>query len=150
MIQTVLPTFVLFLTLGLLVPLTKYRLSTDQLLKKSMKSLSLKMRLESQRNPRNSQYSLEPVTADVSHLDPFLTTKSVCQLIENDVMAVVGVNLGHMDQHIASILSYVGVPFLQINPSLQWENAYTKFNTSLNLYPSRKILAEVKKNGSSC
>ena len=134
-----------FLTLGLLVPLTKYRLSTDQLLKKSMQSLSLKMRLESQRNPRNSQYSLEPVTADVSHLDPFLTTKSVCQLIDNDVMAVVGVNLGHLDQQIASILSYVGVPFLQINPSLQWENAYTKFNTSLNLYPSRKILAEVKK-----
>ena len=65
-------------------------------------------------------------------------------LIDNDVMAVVGVNLGHMDQQIASILSYVGVPFLHINPSLQWENAYTKFNTSLNLYPSRKILAEVK------
>ena len=136
-----------FHTLGLLVPLTKYRLSTDQLLKKSIDNFSVKTKLKApSKNLHESHYTIEPIFADVSHMDPFLTTKSVCQLIEKDVMAVVGVHLGTLDQQIASILSYVGIPFLQINPSFQWENAITKYNSSLNLYPSRKILAQVSYN----
>ena len=141
--------FIFFHTLGLLVPLTKYRLSTDKLLKKSIDNFSVKTKLKAPtKNLHESHYTIEPIFADVSHMDPFLTTKSVCQLIEKDVMAVFGVHMGTLDQQIASILSYVGIPFLQINPSFQWENAITKYNSSLNLYPSRKILAQVSCNHS--
>ena len=131
----------IFLTIGLLVPLTKYRLSTDQLLKKSIQHFSVKTKLS---DPNDSHYILEPIFADISHLDSFLTTKSLCQLIDKDVMAVIGINLENLDQHISSILSYVGIPFLQINPSMQWENSILKYNSSVNLYPSRKILAQVR------
>ena len=41
---------------------------------------------------------------------------SVCQLLEKDVVAVLGVDIGPMDQMVASVLSYVGIPFVQINP----------------------------------
>ena len=92
----------------------------------------------------SQHYVLEPIFADVSHLDSFLTTKSLCQLIDKDVMAVIGINMENLDQQISSILSYVGIPFLQINPSIQWENSILKYNSSVNLYPSRKILAQVR------
>ena len=139
----------IFLTtshIGLLVPLTKYRLSTDQLLKKTIQHFSVKTKLSSNSNDDDvsQHYVLEPIFADVSHLDSFLTTKSLCQLIDKDVMAVIGINMENLDQHISSILSYVGIPFLQINPSIQWENSILKYNSSVNLYPSRKILAQVR------
>ena len=132
--------------IGLLVPLTKYRLSTDQLLKKTIQHFSVKTKLSSNSNDDDvsQHYVLEPIFADVSHLDSFLTTKSLCQLIDKDVMAVIGINMENLDQHISSILSYVGIPFLQINPSIQWENSILKYNSSVNLYPSRKILAQVR------
>ena len=132
--------------IGLLVPLTKYRLSTDQLLKKTIQHFSVKTKLSFNSNDDDvsQHYVLEPIFADVSHLDSFLTTKSLCQLIDKDVMAVIGINMENLDQHISSILSYVGIPFLQINPSIQWENSILKYNSSVNLYPSRKILAQVR------
>ena len=43
---------------------------------------------------------------------------------------------------MASILNYFGIPFLQINPSLGWDNEQTLYNSSVNLYPSRKILSQ--------
>ena len=67
---------------------------------------------------------------------------SVCQLIERDVIAVIGVNLKSLDKQVASILNYFGIPFLQINPSLGWDNEQTLYNSSVNLYPSRKILSQ--------
>ena len=140
----------IFLTtthIGLLVPLTKYRLSTDQLLKKTIQHFSVKTKLSSSNSnddDTSQHYVLEPIFADVSHLDSFLTTKSLCQLIDKDVMAVIGINMENLDQQISSILSYVGIPFLQINPSIQWENSILKYNSSVNLYPSRKILAQVR------
>ena len=129
------------------MPLTKYRLSTDQLLKKTIQHFSVKTKLSSSNSnddDTSQHYVLEPIFADVSHLDSFLTTKSLCQLIDKDVMAVIGINMENLDQQISSILSYVGIPFLQINPSIQWENSILKYNSSVNLYPSRKILAQVR------
>ena len=67
---------------------------------------------------------------------------SVCQLIERDIVAVIGVNLKNLDQQVSSILNYFGIPMLQINPSLAWDNEKTGYNTTVNLYPSRKVLSE--------
>ena len=72
----------------------------------------------------------------------FLCLQKVCQLIERDVLAVIGVDLKSLDKQVASILNYFGLPFLQINPSLAWNNEQTNYNTSINLYPSRKVLSQ--------
>ena len=71
---------------------------------------------------------------------PYL--QKVCQLIERDVLAVIGVDLKSLDKQVASILNFFGLPFLQINPSLAWDNEQTNYNTSINLYPSRKVLSQ--------
>ena len=72
----------------------------------------------------------------------FLCLQKVCQLIERDVLAVIGVDLKSLDKQVASILNFFGLPFLQINPSLAWDNEQTNYNTSINLYPSRKVLSQ--------
>ncbi len=67
---------------------------------------------------------------------------SVCQLIENEVIGVIGLDLKNLDDQVASILSFVGIPFLQANPSLSWDNEKSQFNSTINFYPSRKVLSE--------
>ena len=115
----------------------KDRQRTKDLLKKSIDRFSGSAALLSK------NYHLEPVFAQVSHEDTFLSVKSVCQLVERDVVAVIGIDLENLDNQVASILNYFGIPFLQINPGFLWQNQRTKYNSSINMYPSRKVLAEV-------
>ena len=120
------------------MPLVKDRQRTKDLLKKSIDRFSGSAALLSK------NYHLEPVFAQVSHNDTFMSLKSVCQLVEHgDVLAVIGINLENLDNQIASMLNYFGIPLMQINPGLLWENQWTKYNSSINLYPSRKVLSEV-------
>lgn len=68
---------------------------------------------------------------------------SVCQLIENDVVAILGINLKNQANQVASISNFVGLPLLQINPWISWNNEQTQFNTSVNFYPSARVLSKV-------
>ena len=120
------------------MPLVKHRQSTKDLLKESIDRFSGSAALLAK------NYHLEPVFADVSHNDTFLSLKSVCQLVEQDVVAVIGIDLNNLDNQVASILNFFGIPLLQVNPGLLWENQKTLYNSSVNLYPSRKVLAQVK------
>jgi len=57
-------------------------------------------------------------------------------------VAVLGVDIGPMDQMVASVLSYVGIPFVQINPSFLWSTQKTKYGASINLFPDRNVLSQ--------
>ena len=68
----------------------------------------------------------------------------VCQLVEKDVMGVMGFGLDSMDSVVASTLNYIGVPFIQVNPSFLWSIQKTKYGTSVNLFPDRTVLSQAR------
>ena len=68
----------------------------------------------------------------------------MCQLVEKNVQAVLGVELGSMDQNVASILNYLGLPLVQVNPSHLWSVQKTQYGSSVNLFPDRKTLSQVR------
>ncbi len=68
----------------------------------------------------------------------------MCQLVEKQVVAVIGLNPGQLANEIASILSYVGLPLVQINPSLLWPEEKSHYDNSVNMYPSRRVISEVR------
>ena len=78
------------------MPLVKHRQSTKDLLKESIDRFSGSAALLAK------NYHLEPVFADVSHNDTFLSLKSVCQLVEQDVVAVIGMDLDNLDYTLAA------------------------------------------------
>ena len=58
-------------------------------------------------------------------------------------MVVYGENLGALGDQIASVTNFLAVPLLQTNPSLLWRQQMTKFGSSVNLFPSRRVLSSV-------
>lgn len=59
------------------------------------------------------------------------------------MVSVLGIDLKNQAAAVASILNFVGIPLLQINPWLSWNNEQTQFNTSVNFYPSKRVLSAV-------
>ncbi|TRY76252.1 hypothetical protein TCAL_05326, partial [Tigriopus californicus] len=90
---------------------------------------------------QESKLFLHPELAYVSHNDTFLTSKSVCHLIEKHCMMVYGANLNNLGEISASTLNFFGIPFVQSNPSLLWNHQHHQFETSMNLFPKRSTLS---------
>ena len=68
----------------------------------------------------------------------------VCRMVEREAMAVLGFDLGpSASDLVASILNYVGLPLIQVNPSLLWSIQKTRFGGSTNIFPNRLALSQV-------
>ena len=113
------------------------------LLEKLVKSYNSNKIVSGRKNGENLVF--DQVVAIVSKNDSFLTTKSVCQLVNKKVLAVFGLNLDSVADNAASVLSYLGIPFIQINPSLIWssQRPHHDLGSSINIFPSRSQLIDV-------
>ena len=62
--------------------------------------------------------------------------------MEKDVVAVLGVDIGPMDQMVASVLSYVGIPFVQINPRYAHQILIQAIPSKANLWYNHDIFLD--------
>ncbi len=79
--------------------------------------------------PVHSLYSFLSITA--------------CSLLEQKVSAAFASDLGPQGDHLASVFNFYGVPFVQANPSLLWNQQRTAYGSSVNVFPDRKWLTRV-------
>ena len=102
---------------------------------------------------RDSPFVFEPKTTYFSRNDSFLSAKSACQLVENGAMAAYatatpigaggGGGLDAQGDNLASVFNFFGIPFLQANPSLLWDQQKTKYGAEVNIFPARPSLTKV-------
>ena len=99
---------------------------------------------------RDSPFVFDPKTTYFSRNDSFLSAKAACQLIENGAMAAYATvsaggdgGLDAQGDGLASVFNFFGIPFLQANPSMLWEQQKTKYGSEINIFPARQSLTMV-------
>ena len=69
---------------------------------------------------------------------------AACHLIEYGVMTAVAADLYDHGNLVASVFNFFSLPLVQSNPSLLWSSQSTKFGSSINMFPNRRSLTEVR------
>ena len=94
---------------------------------------------------RDTKWAFEPMVTYFSRNDTFLSAKSACQLVENGAMAAYmdAGSAGAQGDNLASVFNFFGIPFIQSNPSLLWDQEQTKYGAEVNIFPSRQSLTQL-------